>query len=330
MFFRKKQQQHRSLQGAAPTMAAKKKLNQEHSKHMVTAICLVCFVFLIQQTSYLWTKIFFITKESSHLASNTKVAFVTTTAASSSGDICPRGSTLAKPFVLDFAQIKSSNIDRLHQVKGFTVEDYEQYMTSPAGMEHYTLLHYLSKNYADPGLVSPCKRRHLVDIGTRYVASSLSMAADLHPPPKVLTFDLPTSMERAYAFRGKTEEEWQHAVKAHGVDIQFNNVDLLQVSDEDFEKYMNTWLIVLDTFHEPYSVPFEREWLKRLVDAKFFKGVIVLDDLTYNEEMLNWWKKVKDNAAGNGYVAYDITKVGHATGTGFLDFSGQVSVIDNI
>ena len=93
---------------------------------------------------------------------------------------------------------------------------------------------------------------------------------------------------------------------------------------------MNTWLIMLDTFHEPYSVPFEREWLKRLVDAKFFKGVIVLDDLTYNEEMQNWWKEVRDNAAGNGYVAYDITKVGHFSGTGLLDFSGQVSVIDNI
>ena len=330
MFFKK--QQHRSLQ-RAPITAAKKLLYQGHSKYKVTvtALCLICLVFLIhQQTAFLRTKIFFIKEESSHLASNTKVESVPTTAVSSSGDICPRGSTLTKPIVLDFAKIKSSNIDRLHLVKGFTEEGYEQYMISPAGLEHYTLLHYLSKNYADPGLVSPCERRHLVDIGTRYVASSLSMASDLHPPPKVLTFDIPTSMERVHAFRGKTEEEWQHAVKAHGVDIQFNNVDLLQVSDEDFEKYMNTWLIMLDTFHEPYSVPFEREWLKRLVDAKFFKGVIVLDDLTYNEEMQNWWKEVRDNAAGNGYVAYDITKVGHFSGTGLLDFSGQGSVIDNI
>ena len=45
--------------------------------------------------------------------------------------------------------------------------------------------------------------------------------------------------------------------------------------------------------------------------------------------MMKWWMEVKDNAAGNGYVAYDVTKVGHGTGTGFLDFSGQVSVIQS-
>ena len=253
MFFKKRQ--HRSLQRAPTTVT--KKLYQEHSKRKGTALCLICLVFLIQQTAHLWTKTFFIQKELSHLVSNTKVASVTTSAVSSSGDICPRGSILATPIVLDFAKIKSSNIDRLHRVNGFTEGGYEQYMVSPAGTEHYTLLHYLSKNYADPGVVSPCERRHLVDIGTRYVASSLSMASDLHPPPKVLTFDIPTSMERAHAFRGKTEKEWQHAVKAHGVDIEFNKVDLLQVSDEDFGKYMITWLIMLDTFHEPYSVPFE-------------------------------------------------------------------------
>ena len=25
--------------------------------------------------------------------------------------------------------------------------------------------------------------------------------------------------------------------------------------------------------------------------------------------MMNWWMEVKDNAAGNGYVAYDVTKL---------------------
>jgi hypothetical protein len=320
MFF--KNRQRMSLQ-RAPAMAATNS-KQGHSKHKITALCLMCFVFLIRQTGFLWTKIFFITKETSHLASNA------TAAVSSSGDICPRGSTLAKPIILDFAKIKSSDIDRLRQVKGFTAEEYEKYITAPVGTEHYALLHYLSKNYADPELVTSCKRRHLVDIGTRYVASSLSMASDLHPPPKVMTFDIPNSKERLVAFRGKTEQEWQGSVRAYNVDIQFNNVDLLQVSDEDFEKYMNTWLIVLDTLHQPNSAPFEREWLKRLVDAKFFKGVIVLDDLNLNLEMMNWWMEVKDNAAGNGYVAYDITKVGHFSGTGLLDFSGQVSVIDNI
>ena len=115
-----------------------------------------------------------------------------------------------------------SDIDRLHQVNGFTAEEYEKYITAPAGTEHYALLHYLSKNYAYPEVATPsCKRRHLVDIGTRYAAaSSLSMASDLHPPLKVMTFDIPNSKEQAVAFRGKTKQEWQDSVRAYNVDIQ--------------------------------------------------------------------------------------------------------------
>ncbi len=245
------------------------------------------------------------------------------------GDNCPSGSSLAKPIILDFSKVQQINMDRLHQVKGFTCDGYDEFMISPAGTEHYALLHYLSKSYADPELNPACQRRHLVDIGTRYVASSLSMASA--SPVKVWTFDIPNSMERVEAFRSKTEVEWQDAVKAQNVDITFHNVNLLAVSDVDFERYMNTWLIVLDTFHEPYSVPFEREWLKRLVDANFFKGVILLDDINLNEEMQTWWKEMNENAAEDGYVVHDVTKIGHWSGTGLLDFSGgQVSIIDNI
>lgn len=138
-------------------------------------------------------------------------------------------------------------------------------------------------------------------------------------------------MERALAFRGRSEKDWQVAMKAQQIDITFHNLDLLTVSGDDFKRYMNTWLILLDTFHEPYSVPFEREWMKRLVDAKFFKGIILLDDIHLNPEMEKWWKELKENAARDGYIVHDLTKVGHSSGTGMLDFSGgQVTVIDNI
>jgi hypothetical protein len=104
---------------------------------------------------------------------------------------------------------------------------------SPAGSEHYFLLHHLATKYysehQQPSFSSTnCPRQHLVDIGTRYVASALAMASapsssPMHP--KVLTFDIPTSNERRRAFRGKTEEEWQSAVKAQNIDITFHNLD---------------------------------------------------------------------------------------------------------
>ena len=269
-----------------------------------------------------------------HLVASTGQVASSSTKAIGSNEVgggnCPSGSSLAKPIILDFSKVQQMNMDRLHQVKGFTCDGYDEFMISPAGTEHYTLLHYLSKSYADPELNPACQRRHLVDIGTRYVASSLSMASA--SPVKVWTFDIPDSTERQTAFRGKTEAEWQEAVKAQNIDITFHNVDLLAVSNEDFERYMNTWLIMLDTWHVPYSHPFEREWLKRLVDAKFFKGVILLDDINLNEEMQQtWWNEMKENSANDGYVVHDVTKVGHWSGTGLLDFSGgQVSIIDNV
>ena len=79
-------------------------------------------------------------------------------------------------------------------------------------------------------------------------------------------------------------------------------------SHNDFRKYMNTWMIMLD---EPYTVPFEREWIKRLVDTNHL-----------NPEMEKWWTELKDNAVRDGYTVYAVTKVGHASGTWFLDFSG--------
>jgi hypothetical protein len=50
-----------------------------------------------------------------------------------------------------------------------------------------------------------------------------------------------------------------------------------------------TWLIVLDTFHQPYSVPFdEREFMGGLTNLKDpFKihGVLLLDDIQLDEEI---------------------------------------------
>ena len=41
---------------------------------------------------------------------------------------------------------------------------------------------------------------------------------------------------------------------------------------------------------------------------------------------------MKDNAYRDDCVVHDVTKVGHKTGTGLLDFSGGglVTIIDNI
>jgi hypothetical protein len=237
------------------------------------------------------------------------------------GCVLYRTSKLPVPrLVIDKSAIRAHPKEKLHLLKQFTIPSYEKYMTDIPGKEHYTLLHWLTSTYH---VHSDC--RHVVDIGTRFAASALALGATGIP---VKTFDIPTSRERIHAFRGKSEQEWLTDLhESERVQIDFYNLDLLQVSDEDFAYYMSTWLIMLDTFHKPYSTPFEREFLNRLVKMEpKFEGIVLLDDIDFNPEMRDWWKEVQSNADRWGYKAYDLTSVGHSSGTALLDFSGKVVI----
>jgi hypothetical protein len=222
-----------------------------------------------------------------------------------------------KDIVIKKSDIRSFSKQRLHELMQFTYPKYEKHMMNAPGREHYTLLEYMTATYGD------C--RHVVDIGTRFVASSLALGS--HETP-VWTFDLPKSTERKVAFRGKSERKWKRKVKAAKVDITFHNLDLLKVNNNEFRRYMSTWLIMLDTHHLPYSIPFEREWLDRLLRLGDFSGLVLLDDIHLNDEMKQWWEELQDKAMERGYKAYDLTSVGHISGTGLLDFSGKVQIVE--
>jgi hypothetical protein len=219
--------------------------------------------------------------------------------------------------VIEKSKVLSFPKNRLGELKQFTYLNFEKHMMSAPGKEHYTLLEYMTSTYGD------C--RHVVDIGTLYVASSLALGA--HEAP-VWTFDTPRSTERNLAFRGESEKVWKGKVEAAKVDIKFHNLDLLKVSDHEFSKYMSTWLIMLDTHNLPYSQPFEREWMNRLLQMGDFSGLVLLDDIKLNAEMEKWWKELQDNATERGYKTYDLTSVGHFSGTGLLDFSGKVKIVE--
>ena len=244
---------------------------------------------------------------------------IDTTTAASAGEFqkCAVEGSFTPPseIIIDYTKIRQMDKSPLHRVKEFTVESYEQYMLSEAGREHYPFLSYMSASYGD------C--RHITDIGTRYVAPSLAIGSNLKTP--VWTFDIPLSTERQAAFRGKSEEEWQKQVHDVGVNVKFHNLDLLKVSKEDLRTYLGTFFVMLDTFHEPDSQPFEREFFQRMLDIGY-KGILGLDDIHFNPEMERWWKELQDGAALGAYKTYDITEVGHFSGTGIVDFSGLVVI----
>lgn len=239
---------------------------------------------------------------------------------SSGGGKCAlEGSTdpPAERIIIDFENIKGMDKGPLERVKDYTTERYVKHLLNDAGEEHYAFLNYMSSTYGD------C--RHFTDIGTRYVTSSLALGSNRKSP--VWTFDLPDSKERKAAFRGKTEEEWQKQVRKNAeVDITFHNLDLMKVSDLELKKYLGTWFVMLDTHHLPDTVPFEREFFQRMLDVSF-KGILLLDDIHLNKEMKRWWKELQDNSEKGGlFKTYDVTKVGHYSGTGLVDFSGKVVI----
>jgi hypothetical protein len=216
-------------------------------------------------------------------------------------------------------------VDRLRQVQHLTVQRYEKYLTAPPGAEHYSLLHYLVGTYGGGRDFGDC--RHVVDIGTRYVASSLALGSTLNHPTKVWTFDLPKSQERVEAYRGKHGEEWLAECQKLGIDITFHNLNLLTVPEADFRRYMSTWLVLLDTAHLPKTVPFEREFVQRLRSVGY-RGLLLLDDIHLNDEMTEWWAELTEGAtnAEAPYSVYDVTSVGHSSGTGLIDFSNEIAV----
>lgn len=218
--------------------------------------------------------------------------------------------------LIDYQRIRELDQGQpLERLTEYTKEDHRQWMLGGPGKEHYALLHYLSATYGD------C--RHFTDIGTRYVSSALALGSNRRSP--VWTFDLPQSTERLGAFRGKTEEEWQKRLEGEGVRVMFLNMDLMEVPEEDLRSFLGTWFVMLDTHHLPDTVPFEREFFQRMIDVGF-RGVLCLDDINLNDEMKKWWSELQEGAERGGYRTYDITDIGHWSGTGLVDFSGKVTI----
>ena len=238
--------------------------------------------------------------------------------------------------VLDFEEIVAFDKEPIDRLANFTREDYVKYMTSCAGVEHYALLSYISHVFhtalvggtnnstADDGKIyyesSNC--HHFADIGTKVVTSALALASNLKTP--IWTFDL-VNNQRATAFRGKTEVQWQREVHEVGANITFFNLDLLTVSEDQFKRYIGDFFVFLDTAHLPYSNPFEVAFFQRMLNVGF-KGILLMAGIKFNPEMKRFWKDVQNLAYEHGFTTYDITRVGHWSGAGLIDFSGKVTI----
>lgn len=158
--------------------------------------------------------------------------------------------------------------------------EYKTYYNELSSKEHYRLLTHISN------LFSEIK---ILDIGTLKGCSALALSTNV--TNTVYSFNLNNQLE----------------LTEIPINIEFiiDNV----INGKYDELILNCSLILLDTFHDG---SFEQEFLDYLISLNY-KGILLLDDIHLNNEMELFWNNIKINK-------FDITNIGHSTGTGVVFF----------
>lgn len=127
----------------------------------------------------------------------------------------------------------------------------------------------------------------IVDIGTD--AGCSAMALSYNPSNRVISFDLENRRRS---------------------DIQLPNVEF-RVRDalQDWQEWIGSPLISLDVAHEGDYEAIFYEFLTKSA----FNGLLVLDDVYLNDAMKAFWASIT-------HPKFDITAVGHWSGTGLVVF----------
>ena len=205
-------------------------------------------------------------------------------------------------------------------ISGYSGSGRDQYM-EPPGTNHYRLLAHLAQ-----GMATACGARapHICDVGTNH-GDSVRAWISGSPSALVSTFDLndaPQQIAKLQRKRGgpAATQTPEGVREFFGSNVRFFRGNLLEDAGM-FGACNASTLMLLDTLHEPDKQPFEVAFLEKLHGAGY-KGLVLLDDMRLNREMKKFWAVACNFAARHGYKAHDLTRVGHYSGTGAIDFSG--------
>ena len=126
---------------------------------------------------------------------------------------------------------------------------------------------------------------NLLDIGS-YQGSS-AIALSFNKKNKVISYDIEHQPEIA--------------------DIKIPNIEFIKgnvLKDE-----ITAPFILLDTYHDG---TFEKDFVDHLLKIKY-KGLVMFDDIHLSAKMYNFWDGLKNEK-------YDLTEIGHHSGTGIAVF----------
>lgn len=170
----------------------------------------------------------------------------------------------------------------------------KQFFMLKSGREPYRLLYYFASLF---------NNSIIIDLGTSNGGSALALSQN--ETNQIYSFDIQERTETNYFQNHYSFER----------SPRFKNVDF--IISENFMKYMDIFLkssfIYLDIAHDGV---WETILLESLISNNY-KGLVIMDDIHEFPEM----KKIWDNIS---IKKIDLTQYGHWSGTGLLDFSGNV------
>jgi hypothetical protein len=165
----------------------------------------------------------------------------------------------------------------------------EHWFFMESGKEHYRLLCYISTLYNDITFI---------DIGT-WVGSS-ALALGFNKNNKVISFDIVRQKRDTQGIMVDVDG----VIKDDNIKFEIGNV-----LEYNKEIILSSPFMMLDTKHDGV---FEKEFYDFLISEKY-KGIVLFDDIHLNTHMKNFWSNIE-------LEKYDITNIGHWSGTGVVVF----------
>lgn len=184
---------------------------------------------------------------------------------------------------MNFLQITNDELNKIDlspYVSKINSSEYQNYFISESGQEHYRLLSHISKNN---------ESINILDVGTLKGCSALAFS--VNKTNKITSFNI------------------THQLDLNSVpeNIEFKTDNIINGNYN--ELILNSKYIMLDTYHDGI---FEQEFVDYLTSISYV-GYLILDDIHLNNEMEKFWSSIP-------LEKYDITNIGHSTGTGVVIF----------
>jgi hypothetical protein len=178
--------------------------------------------------------------------------------------------------------MKLSKKSIIEQDLNFFDEELNSFTYLKNKTEHYRLLSYISKTNDDITLI---------DAGTNFGHSCMAMSQN--KKNKVITYDI---HHKSFKFFKENSN------------ITFKQLDINQELPEIIK---SAKIILLDI--DPHDGIQEKKFTDYLMSINY-KGYLICDDIFLNSGMKNWWESIN-------IEKYDVTELGHFSGTGIINFN---------